>query len=653
MKGHVDIRNAYARFWESRDHKNVPPIPLVPQNDPTTLFTGSGMQQLVPYLLGEPHPLGTRVYNIQPCLRSQDIEEIGDNRHTTFFEMMGNWSLGDYFKKEQLPWVYDFLTNPEYGLGLDPNRLYASVYSGSAEVGPDEDSIAILKEVFNGLGIDAQPVTMGSESEAAKKGMGNGRIFAYDAKKNWWSRAGVPENMPPGEPGGPDSEVFYLFEHVEHDPAFGEHCHPNCDCGRFIEIGNSVFMQFKKADDGSFQELPKPNVDFGGGLERQLAAVNNTPDVFTTDLYAPIVRKLEELSGKRYDTDLDAKKYFRIIADHVKGAIMLVNIDVIPSNKEQGYVVRRMLRRAIWFGKQYLGMKDLFIAGLVDPVVAIYRDVYPDLAANAEKIRTALHEEERKFSGNLEKGMREVPKIAERYAKNLHTEGDTGSPSGNSANALDKEATGNMLFFVYESFGFPPDLTAAMLQEHGWTFSKNFDEEFQLAKKAHQDKSRSGAEGKFKGGLADQSEQVVKYHTATHLLHQALFDVLGEDVRQEGSNITGERLRFDFRAAEKPTAEQLSEIEKIINDTVHAKLPVRFRMIPRVEAEKLGAKMFFKEKYPDTVKVYYIAEKDDIAAAYSKEFCGGPHVTNTGDIGTLKIAKLEKIGSNVFRIYAR
>lgn len=640
MTGHRDLRRKITSFWNSKDHKLAPPIPLVPQNDPTTLFTGSGMQQFVPYLLGEKHPLGNRVFNIQPCLRSQDIEEVGDNRHTTFFEMIGNWSFGDYFKKEQLPWLFEFLTNTETGLGLDPEKLYITTFSGSKEIEADTDSVALWKEIFKGIGMEAKDVQMGSEENAAKLGMQGARIFAYDAKKNWWSRAGVPDNMPAGEPGGPDSEIFYEFTNVEHNTAFGEHCHPNCDCGRFIEIGNSVFMQYKRNEDGSFSELPKPNVDFGGGLERQLAAVTNNNDVFLTDLFQPIIEKIELVSGKSY-SDESLQKYFRIITDHFKGACMLIAIDIVPSNKEQGYVVRRMLRRAIWMGYQYLGISENFMASLVDPMVQIYGDIYTEIAEKQSETKDILQKEESKFRNNLTRGMKEVPKIAERYARE-HTTG--------SAQEVAKEATGEMLFFIYESFGFPPDLTVAMLEEQGWTFTKTFHEEFEKAKKTHSDKSRAGAEGKFKGGLADNSEQVIKYHTATHLLHQALYDVLGSEVRQEGSNITGERLRFDFKADHKPSPEEITQIQTIVNEKVAAALPVTFEMMPKEEAEMVGAKSFFKEKYPDTVKVYFVGPKDN---AYSKEFCGGPHVENTKDIGTIIIKKVEKIGSGIFRLYAQ
>lgn len=643
MLTHTELRTKIHDFWKKRGHAFVPPIPLVPQNDPTTLFTGSGMQQFVPYLLGEPHPQGNRLYNIQPCLRSQDIEEIGDNRHTTFFEMIGNWSLGDYFKEEQLEFLFTFLTDPLEGLGLDIDNLYATVFSGNDEIASDTESIEIWKRLYKSKNIDAKTIILETEKAGSERGMEGGRIFGYNAEKNWWSRAGVPEHMPPGEPGGPDSEVFFRFpdDEITHDESTWGKEHPNTDSSKFIEIGNSVFMQYKKNDDGNFSELPAPNVDFGGGFERLLAVANGTSDVFLTDLYLPIIHKLEELSNTSY-TDESLKEYYRIIADHVKGATMLIAIDVPPSNKEQGYVVRRMLRRAIWYGRQYLGLQSPFTPHLVEALVTIYGDVYSEIAENAEKTRQTLEQEEVKFAKNLDRGMKEVPKIAAKYAKEVQEENAT-------ANSLNNQATGDLLFYIYESFGFPPDLTTAMLQENNWSFSKDFQEEFERAKKAHQEKSRSGAEGKFKGGLADHSEQVVKYHTATHLLHQALTDVLGESVTQQGSNITGDRLRFDFSADHKPSPQEVQHVQELINEKIQAALPVTFKMLPKEEAEQIGAKSFFKEKYPDTVKVYFIGLEKE---AYSKEFCGGPHVENTKDIGSLTIKKVEKTGANAYRVYA-
>ncbi len=594
---HLQLRKAFTDFWKQRGHKEVPSIPLVPQNDPTTLFTGSGMQQLVPYFLGEPHPLGKKLYNIQPCVRVQDIEEVGDNRHDTFFEMMGNWSLGTYFKEEQIQWFWEFLTK---NLGLPKERLYVSVFEGNKLIPPDQESYAIWK----------------------KLGVPESRIRKYDAKKNWWSRAGVPENMPPGEPGGPDSEIFYEFAHVPHDPKYGKECHPNCDCGRFLEIGNSVFMQYKKGPDGTFSELPNKNVDFGGGLERILSALNDNPDMFFTGVFYPLIQSIEQYTDKRYADDMD-KKAMRIIADHVKTAVLMIRDGVLPSNKEQGYVLRRLLRRA--------SVKMRYITGqsvepkqfslLSDQVYNIYDTVYFEAEKDLAKTRLVIEEEITRFNKSLDNGLKEIAK--------LH------------------EINGKIAFYLYQSYGFPLEITEELFREKGQAVNKKqFYEEFEK----HKNLSRTASAGKFRGGLADHSEQTIKYHTATHLLHQALFDILG-DVRQEGSNITAERLRFDFYSQKKPSPVAIQKAQEIVNEKIKDSLPVSFKMMPKSEAMTIGARSFFREKYPDTVKVYYIGESLEIA--YSKEFCGGPHVQNTREIGGFKIFKLEKIGSNTYRIYAK
>jgi len=593
MLTHVQLRNLFIEFWKKQDHKESPPIPLVPQNDPTTLFTGSGMQALVPYLLGEPHPQGNRLYNIQPCFRSQDIDEVGDNRHTTFFEMMGNWSLGDYFKKEQLTWFWIFLTEE---IKLPEEKLYVTVFAGDKKnnLPPDDESIKIWK----------------------KLGIPKNKIFQYGPEKNWWSRAGIPDNMPAGEPGGPDSEVFYEFTDVPHNPQYGKTCHPNCDCGRFMEIGNSVFMQYKKTEKG-FEELPKKNVDFGGGMERILAVSNNNPDVFLTSLYQPIISAVEKVSNKTYSDEINKQK-IRIIADHLKAASSLINIDVVPSNKERGYFLRRLLRRISVKMLQLKGetvqAEDLIPA--VKAIIDIYKDVY-FISSDIKKIQPVIEEEINRFNKTLKNGL----KILE---------------------TIDKP-TGKQVFDLYQSFGFPMELTQELLKEKGFDINKGeFEKEFEK----HKNLSRSSSAGMFKGGLADHSQQTIKYHTATHLLHQALFDVMGEFIRQEGSHIIGERLRFDFYSTSKPTDEQMKKVEKIVNKKIQEKLPVKFKIIPKDEALKLGARSFFREKYPDMVKVYFVGN-------YSKEFCGGPHVKNTSEIGKIEIYKFEKIGSNLYRIYAK
>jgi len=590
---HLQLRKLFSDFWKSKDHAWVPPIPLIPQNDPTTLFTGSGMQQLVPYLLGEPHPLGKKLYNIQPCIRSQDIEEVGDNRHDTFFEMMGNWSLCTYFKKEQLAWCWDFLTNK---LKLPKEKLYVSVFKGTKDLPEDTESYEVLKS----LGVPEE------------------KIFKYDPEKNWWSRAGVPENMPAGEPGGPDSEVFYEFTHVKHDPKYGKECHPNCDCGRFMEIGNSVFMQYKKNKNGTFAELPNKNVDFGGGLERILTACNNDPDIFSTDVFFPILQSLERYLKKSYKDEFD-KSAMRVIADHIKTAVFLIVAGVRPSNKEQGYILRRLLRRAAvkmqFLSSQSVNPDDFSV--VCQEVLTIYDGVYFHKDKDFRVIQPVIEEEISRFNKNLDRGLKEIEKI--------------------------EKVDGKIAFDLYQTYGFPLEITEELFKEKGQQIDKKqFGEEFEK----HKDLSRTASAGKFKGGLADHSEQTLKYHTATHLLHQALFDVLGNDIRQEGSNITVERLRFDFYSPQKPEQSQIKQIEDIVNTKIKESLPLSFKMMPKDEALKIGARAFFREKYPDTVKVYFIGD-------YSKEFCGGPHIKNTKEIGAISIYKLEKIGSNLYRIYAR
>jgi alanyl-tRNA synthetase len=587
---HVQLRKKFAEFWKKNSHKEIPPIPLVPQNDPTTLFTGSGMQQLVPYLLGEPHPLGKRVFNIQPCIRVQDIEEVGDNRHDTFFEMMGNWSLGDYFKKEQLSWFWKFLTEE---LKLSKEKLYVTVFKGTKEIPADEESYNIWRQL----------------------GIPEAKIFKYE--NNWWSRAGSPNQMPTGEPGGPDSEVFYEFTQIPHDKKFGGKCHPNCDCGRFIEIGNSVFMQYKKNVDGSFSNLPTMNVDFGGGLERVTMALEDKNDLFETNVFTKIIFSLEKLTGKKYDAN---KKEMRIIADHLKTSIFLIKQGVMPSNKEQGYVLRRLLRKASFnLHKMNIDIKQMFsLDDLCQSVIETYENVYFDPKNDTKNIVPIIQEEMNKFGKTLARGIMEIK----------HTE---------------EKDLENKAFYFYQSYGLPLELLEEVFKTQNKKVNK---EKFRNEFEKHKELSRTRSVGKFKGGLADHSEQTIKYHTATHLLHQSLFDILGQDIRQEGSNITVERLRFDFYSINKPTSEQIKEIEKNINNKISEKLSVEFKIIPKEKALKLNAKSFFREKYPDMVKVYFVGE-------YSKEFCGGPHVKNTSEIGKIEIYKFEKIGSNLYRIYAK
>lgn len=597
---HFKLRKLFADFYKSNNHVEVPSIPLVPKDDPTTLFTGSGMQQLVPYLLGETHPLGTRLFNIQRCIRAQDIDEVGDNRHDSFFEMIGNWSLGDYFKKEQITWFFTFVVDV---LKLDPHKLYVTAFIGQEGLPQDSESVETWKREFKKVGIEAE--------------LGK-RIFLYDATKNWWSRAGSPETMPAGEPGGPDSEMFYEFTQVPHDKKFGDTCHPNCDCGRFLEIGNSVFMQYKKNDDGTFSPLPKQNVDFGGGLERLIMAMENNPDMFETSLFSPIIDEIEKITKLSYADEVN-KPAMRIVADHLKASVFLIKDGVLPSNKEQGYVLRRLLRRLTVKLRNLLGKLPSAeeVAAVSEKVLKMYEGIYFNPSEDIQLVKPVITDEIKKFSVSLEKGMKLIEKI----------------PTIN----------GKIAFDLYQSYGFPLEVTMEIYKEKGQQIDmKEYTAEFNK----HKELSRSASAGKFKGGLADNSMQTVRYHTATHLLHQALFDVLGKDIRQEGSNITSERLRFDFYCTHKPTDEELKKITETLNDKIKEALPVEVKIIPKKEAESLGAKSFFREKYPDMVKVYFIGD-------YSKEFCGGPHVKNTSEIGSFTIIKCEKIGNNLFRIYAK
>lgn len=607
-----EIRRTYLDFFKERGHKIVSSALLVPENDPTTLFTGSGMQPIAPYLLGEKHPLGTRIANSQKCFRAQDIEDVGDNRHTTFFEMLGNWSFGDYFKEEQLPWFFEFLTEE---IGLDAKKLYVTVFDGAPEIGIacDEEAIQIWQKVFGDAGIDNKFVAIGSEANGYKTGMQSGRIFSYDANKNWWSRAGVPANMPEGEPGGPDSEVFYDFG-IPHDPVFGKECHPNCDCGRFLEIGNSVFMEYIKKD-GNFKSLPHKNVDFGGGLERICMAAENNPDIIAVS-HSSILGFLESASGKTYGSDERNTKAFRVIADHVKAAVFLIGDGVLPSNTDRGYFTRRLIRRSVRFS-DILGITDRGLGNAVVPIVDMYKDVYPELEAKKNYIREEIDAEESRFRATLARGLREFEKM-----------------QGNTVSGVDA-------FILFSTYGFPFEITVELAREQG----KKVDEKgFKIEMQKHQELSRAGSEQKFKSGLGDTSEISVKYHTATHLLQYALREVFGKDVFQKGSNITPERLRFDFSYSKKMTDEEKRKIEDIVNQKITEQLPVTYEDLPIKEARKLGAMGLFEEKYGELVRVYRIGD--------SAEFCGGPHAANTGELGHFKIVKEEASSSGVRRIKA-
>lgn len=637
------IRSAYLEYFRERGHAVVPSASLVPQNDPTTLFTGSGMQPILPYLLGEPHPQGTRIADSQKSFRAEDMDEVGDNRHTTFFEMLGNWSFGDYFKKEQLPWIFGFLTEV---IGLDPNRLYVTAFIGDEKNGlpKDTESEAIWKELFKQKGIDAQAIEIGSEEDGYRLGMQGGRIFYYNSKKNWWSRAGVPEKMPTGEPGGPDSEIFYDFG-TPHDPAYGENCHPNCDCGRFFEICNSVFMQYIKRDDGTFAPLPKQNVDFGGGLERIAAAANDNPDVFLIDVFWDVISLLEQFSGKQY-SDSRHQRSFRIVADHMRAATFMLGDGVRPSSSDQGYVLRRLIRRASQHA-QKLGLaadkaEDSMLVRSAVLLIEKYKQAYQELASEEayQEITSAIWNEEKQFARALEQGMKEFDRIA----------GKGDAISGEDA------------YMLFTTYGFPFEMTMELAKERSLAVDETA---FREQMKRHQDLSRAGAEQKFKGGLADHSEKTTRLHTAHHLLLRALQLVLGDGVKQRGSNITSERLRIDFSYGAKMTKEQIAEVESIVNAKIREKLPVIRSTLPKEEAEKLGAEHEFGAKYPDVVSVYSVGPKDaslekpKFDEAFSIEFCGGPHVQNTEELAIgntpdapFRIQKEEAVAAGIRRIKA-
>jgi alanyl-tRNA synthetase len=622
-----EIRKAYLKFFEDRGHKIIPRALLVPQNDPTTLFTGSGMQPLVPYLLGEKHPQGTRLVDSQTCLRAQDIEQIGNNRHTTFFEMLGNWSLGDYFKKEQISWFWEFLTQE---IKLDPKSIFVTCFIGdpAANVPKDTEAAELWTDIFKKAGIEPKPVDIGSEADGGRAGDQGGRIFFYDNKKNWWSRAGTPAEMPVGEPGGPTTEMFYLYPGVKHDPAYGEKCHPNCDCGRYIELGNSVFMAYVKTKNG-IEKLPKQNVDYGGGLERIAAAAIDSPDVFKISLLWPIIEKLESLSGKTYDSHTSA---MRVIADHLRAATFLAVDGVVPSNKEQGYVMRRLLRRAIRFAFE-LGIEQNFLEEVVPVIADLYKDDFPEVAENRDKVIEILAKEEKVFRQTLRKGVKELQKMA-------------------AGGKLD----GNHVFILYDTYGFPVELSVEEATMQGIETAADWLKEFEAKMAEQRTRSQTASKGAFKGGLGGQTLQHKKYHTATHLMYQALRDVLGDHVVQNGSNITEERLRFDFSHPEKMTPEQIKKVEDIVNEQIQKDLKVSFEEYPtKVAVEEKGALGQFGDRYGDKVKVYKMIAEGE-TKPFSFEICGGPHVDHTLQLAEgdkkFKIIKEESSAAGIRRIKA-
>lgn len=640
-----DIRAAYLKFYSERGHAVIPRALVVPQNDPSTLFTGSGMQPMIPYLLGEKHQDGIRLANSQVCLRAQDIDDIGDDKHTTTFEMLGNWSLGDYYKTEQIQWIAEFLFDV---VGLDPARVYVSCYIGNQKYGipRDEEAIALWTAEFEKRGIEAKVVELGSAENGDTIGMQGGRIFLYDGNENWWSRNGNEDGTLVGDPCGPDSEMFYDFGEEYHDESKWGKAHPASDSPRFFEIGNNVFMGYKKTEAG-FEKLAAPNIDHGSGLERIAAAAINNPDVFRISLLWPIIQKLEQLSGKSYDSHTNS---MRVIADHLRGATFLAVDGIVPSNKEQGYVMRRLLRRAIRYAFE-LGIEQNFLQELVPVIAELYADDFPEVAANRDRVIEVLVKEEKVFRQTLRKGLQEFDKLF-ATRKEVPNGSSTTPAFANKLSMTD----GEIIFRLYDTYGFPSELSVEEAFKQDIELNPHWADDFTSEMAEQRQRSQTAAKGTFKGGLGGQTLQHKKYHTATHLMYQALRDVLGGHVVQHGSNITEERLRFDFSHPEKVTPEQIAQVEDIVNGQITQDLQISFEEYPtQVAIDEKGALGQFGDRYGETVKVYKMIA-DGADKPFSFEICGGPHVDHTlqlvEDGKKFKILNEESSSAGIRRIKA-
>jgi alanyl-tRNA synthetase len=624
------IREIYLKFWTEapRNCKVVPNMSLVPNVDSTLLFVNSGMFPLAPYLGGQPHPLGKRLCNIQRCLRTNydEMLEIGDNRHTLMFEMVGDWSLGDFNKEEQIPWIMELWVDR---LGLDPNNLYVSVFAGDESAPRDTLAIEVWKKTFRKYGVDAEfsddPTAVPPTIEQAKGWKYH--IFPYGKKKNWWQRADAP-----GELGGPTSEMFYDTGKVE---KVQDKYHINDDSGRFIEIGNNVFMEFKLSDERKWVPLQQKNIDFGGGFERVCMLVQKKSDIFESDIYMPVIQKVSELCGKPYKNNGVDNEYtaaFRVIADHGRAATFILADGVSPSNKDQGYILRRFIRRLVRFGRK-LGLEVTFTKEVAATVIEVLSHAYPHLEEQREVILEKIHQEELAFNATLVKGLRELSKLQASFAPGVTIQGEQA-------------------FYIYETFGFPLELTLDELQVPESEVAR-VTKEFNEAEDKHRALSRAGADQKFKGGLADQSQETTKLHTAHHLLLAAMQKIVSPEIRQKGSNITAERLRMDFNIDRKLTPEEVTKIEDMVNAQIDAKTPVLRVEMPKEKAEALGAQMEFGAKYADIVSVYFVGSTDNW---FSAEFCGGPHVNNLAEIAEggkkFKILKQENVGAGVKRVKA-
>jgi alanyl-tRNA synthetase len=623
-----ELREKYLKFFESKGHTIIPSASLVPrETDASTLFTTAGMHPLVPYLLGEKHPGGTRVVNVQKCVRTGDIDDVGDNRHLTFFEMMGNWSFGDYFKKEAIEWSFEFLTSPEY-LGLDKNRLYVTVFKGEDGIPRDEDSITIWKNVFQSADMN---VAVAGEDENVT---GDVRIIPLGIDDNFWIAGATG-------PCGGDTEMFYDMrpEDGKLEGKFGD----LVDNFRIMEVWNNVFMEFNKTVEGKYEKLTKPNVDTGMGVERTLAVLDGQFTVFETECFQPLFSKIAEISGTGYQDSEETKKAFRVIADHVRASVFMIADGVTPSNTQRGYVLRRLIRRAVRYGK-LLGIEKDFTVQLAEVVIQNFGDFYNELKKQREIIFAELKKEEEKFKKTLDNGIKKV----EKYLSN---------PEGNvleQREAFFKTDIANLLFDLYQTNGFPLELAKELVFEGLESKGVKLDreeiiEKYNVLFEKHQELSRTASAGMFKGGLQDSSEQTAKLHTAAHLMLAALRKVLGNHVSQKGSNITPERIRFDFSHSEKMTDEQKLKVAELVNAAIGAKLDVLKEDVTIERARELGAMGVFDAKYGEKVTVYSIVDGGEIV---SREICGGPHAKNTGDLGHFKIQKEEASSAGVRRIKA-
>ena len=645
-----EIRQKFLDFQVKKGHKVIAPAPLVLENDPTTLFTGSGMQPLLPYLLGQPHPAGTRLTDSQPSLRLQDIEDVGDPRHTTVFEMLGNWSLGDYFKKEQIENFFEFLTKE---IDLDPHNIYVTCFIGNEKYGIPKDTEAaeIWQNVFKKAGIDAKIAEIGSAKNGDKRGIKPGEhIFFYDDHENWWSRGGGCDSTPIGDPCGPDSEVFYDFGEDKQDVAKYGLAHPASDGARFMEIGNQVFMQYRRKADGTFEELDQKNVDFGGGLERIAAAAIGSFDVFKVSLLKPIIDKLEEISSKSYDVSTDE---MRIIADHLRGAYLLSAQGLTPSNKAQGYALRRLIRRAILRALD-LGISSDFLAEIIPIIADNYRDLPDHILTHRDSALAVLEKEERAFRQTLSRGLKELKKMSfegnPQLRRGLSDEARDDGPEERPEKDFSSALTGYDLFKLQDTYGFPLELSIEECYRENIKLSDNYRQEFDEALKEQRERSQTASKGMFKGGLEDHGEQTVKYHTACHLLLAALQKHISAEANQKGSNITADRVRFDFNLDHKMTPEEIQTVENQVNEWIQQDLPVIHAEYDKDYAKNtLHAHGQFWDRYPDQLTVYTIGDETN---PISREVCGGPHVERTGVLGHFKIVKEESSSAGVRRIKA-